>query len=150
MAESCIIAESTSFLVSEGHVDLSGSALFPFVRYLSRAICYLLKQVLISVNLLSASCFDLRSDACKRAHMNVDHVMLGRGLSSINYVSLNSRRLHLNLKDLNLTVASPTAKPPNLIHCQYFRLYSICIHLCMFLCGTPWQTSRYHSCDCPG
>ena len=40
-------AESTSFLVSEGHVDLSGSALFPFVRYLSRAICYLLKQALI-------------------------------------------------------------------------------------------------------
>ena len=32
---------------TERHVDLSGSALFPFVRYLSRAICYLLKQVLI-------------------------------------------------------------------------------------------------------
>ena len=40
------------------------------------------------------------------ARMNVDHVLLGRGLS---------RTLHLNLTDSNLTVASPTAKPPNLI-----------------------------------
>ena len=57
--------------------------------------------------------------------MNVDHVLLGRGLSSINYASLYSRRSHLNLTDLNLTVASPTAKPPNLIDRQYFRLYGI-------------------------
>ena len=35
------------------------------------------------------------------------------------------RRSHLNLTDLNLTVASPNAKPPNLIHRQYFRLYGI-------------------------
>ena len=57
--------------------------------------------------------------------MNVDHVLLGRGLSSINYASLYLRRSHLNLTDLNLTVASPTAKPPNLIDRQYFRLYGI-------------------------
>ena len=59
------------FLVSEGHVNLSGSALSPFVRYLRRAICYLLKQVLITVNLLSASCLDLQSlctDVCTRMH----------------------------------------------------------------------------------
>ena len=42
-------------------VCMYGSALFPFVRYLSRAIRYLLKQVLITVNLLSASCLDLQS-----------------------------------------------------------------------------------------
>ena len=36
-----------------------------------------------------------------------------------------SRRSHLNLTDLNLTVASPIAKPPNLIDRQYFRLYGI-------------------------
>ena len=34
-----------------------------------------------------------------------------------------SRRSHLKLTDLNLTVASPTATPPNLIDRQYFRLY---------------------------
>ena len=45
---------------------LSGSVLFPFVRYLSRAICYLRKQVLIS-----------QLSLCCMIRMNVYDVMLG-------------------------------------------------------------------------
>ena len=42
------------------------------------------------------------------------------------------RRSHLNL-----TVASPTAKLPNLIHRQYFQLYGICMYtdLLLLMCA---------------
>ena len=106
---------------------MSGSALFPFVRYLSRAICCLLKQVLIIFS--QPAVLTVRTYVRAHAiltHMNVDHVLLGHGLSSINYASLYSCRSHLNLTNLNLTDASPTAKPPNLIDCQYFQLYGNC------------------------
>ena len=44
-----------------------------------------------------------------------------RARARVTYI----RRSHLSLTDLNLTVASPTAKPPNLIDRQYFRLYGM-------------------------
>ena len=74
---------------------------------------------------VQSTCISLYVRTYVHTRMNVDHILLGRGLSSINYVSLYLRRSHLNLTDLNLTVASSTAKLPNLIDRQYFRLYSI-------------------------
>ena len=59
--------------------------------------------------------------------------VLGRAKSATACITSLCAVGENKLADFNLAVSTPTTKPPNLIPCQIFSLYSMCMYVCMYV-----------------